>query len=36
MVVTGDLDLLVLNPLRNIPIIGPADFVQGGANDIQH
>jgi putative PIN family toxin of toxin-antitoxin system len=29
MIVTGDLDLLVLNPFRGIPIIEPAAFVQG-------
>jgi putative PIN family toxin of toxin-antitoxin system len=34
MVVTGDLDLLVLNPFRNIPIIGPLEFVRGVANDL--
>ncbi len=29
MIVTGDHDLLVLNPFRGIPIIDPAAFVQG-------
>ncbi len=33
MIVTGDLDLLVLNPFRGIPIIDPAAFVQGIADD---
>ena len=28
-IVTGDDDLLVLNPFRGIPIIAPAAFVQG-------
>src|SRR5208283_5032129 len=31
MIVTGDFDLLVLNPFRGIPIIDPAAFVQGVA-----
>jgi putative PIN family toxin of toxin-antitoxin system len=31
LIVTGDRDLLALNPFREIPIIRPADFVQGGA-----
>ena len=30
VLVTGDGDLLALNPFRGIPIITPADFVQGG------
>ncbi|HTV30950.1 MAG TPA: putative toxin-antitoxin system toxin component, PIN family [Xanthobacteraceae bacterium] len=29
MIVTGDLDLLVLHPFRSIPIIDPAAFIQG-------
>jgi putative PIN family toxin of toxin-antitoxin system len=29
LVVTGDLDLLVLTPFRGIPIIDPAAFVRG-------
>ena len=29
LIVTGDADLLVLNPFRNIPIVSPATFVQG-------
>ncbi len=33
MIVTGDLDLLVLNPFRGIPIIDPAAFVLGIADD---
>jgi len=28
LIVTGDADLLVLNPFRGIPILGPADFVR--------
>jgi uncharacterized protein len=28
-IVTGDLDLLVLNPFRGIPIIDPVAFIQG-------
>jgi putative PIN family toxin of toxin-antitoxin system len=31
MIVSGDLDLLVLHPFRGIPIIDPAAFVQGVA-----
>jgi putative PIN family toxin of toxin-antitoxin system len=30
VLVTGDNDLLALNPFRGIQIITPADFVQGG------
>jgi uncharacterized protein len=30
-IVTGDPDLLVLNPFRGIPIVSPAPFVQGTA-----
>jgi len=29
LIVTGDADLLTLNPFRSIPIIPPAVFVQG-------
>jgi len=29
LIITGDPDLLVLNPFRDIPIIKPATFVQG-------
>jgi uncharacterized protein len=29
--ITGDSDLLALNPFRGVPIIIPADFVQHGA-----
>jgi uncharacterized protein len=28
-IVSGDTDLLALNPFRNIPIVSPAVFVQG-------
>jgi uncharacterized protein len=31
MIVSGDADLLVLNPFRDIPIVPPAAFVQGSA-----
>jgi putative PIN family toxin of toxin-antitoxin system len=31
LIVTGDADLLVLNPFREIPIVTPAQFVQGAA-----
>ena len=31
LIVTGDADLLVLNPFREIPIVTPATFVQGAA-----
>ena len=31
VIVSGDADLLVLNPFRNIPILTPAAFVQGAA-----
>jgi putative PIN family toxin of toxin-antitoxin system len=31
LIVSGDADLLVLNPFREIPIITPAMFVQGAA-----
>lgn len=30
LILTGDKDLLALNPFRGIPIVGPATFVQGG------
>lgn len=32
MIVTGDLDLLVLHPFQGIPIIEPAAFVRGVAS----
>lgn len=32
MLVTGDADLLALNPFREIPIIRPAMFVQGASS----
>jgi uncharacterized protein len=31
LIVTGDADLLVLNPFRGIPIVLPATFVHGNA-----
>jgi uncharacterized protein len=31
LIVSGDADLLVLNPFRSIPIVAPAIFVQGAA-----
>ena len=31
VIITGDRDLLALNPFRSIAIITPAEFVQGGA-----
>jgi predicted nucleic acid-binding protein len=31
VIVSGDADLLVLNPFREIPIVMPAAFVQGAA-----
>jgi len=31
LIVTGDADLLALNPFREIPVVTPAMFVQGGA-----
>ena len=31
VIVTGDRDLLALNPFRSIAIITPAEVVQGGA-----
>jgi len=31
LIVTGDGDLLALNPFREIPIVTPAAFVQGVA-----
>jgi uncharacterized protein len=31
LIVTGDADLLTLNPFREIPIVTPAQFVQGAA-----
>jgi uncharacterized protein len=34
-IVTGDLDLLVLNPFQGIPIIDPVAFIQGvGGHDV--
>ena len=32
LIVSGDADLLVLNPFRNIPIITPATFVEGAVH----
>ena len=29
LIISGDADLLVLNPFRHIPIVPPADFVTG-------
>jgi putative PIN family toxin of toxin-antitoxin system len=29
LILTGDKDLLVLNPFRGIPIVAPATFIQG-------
>ena len=31
LIVSGDADLLALNPFRGIPILSPANFVQGAA-----
>jgi predicted nucleic acid-binding protein len=31
VLITGDSDLLALNPFRGVPIITPADFVQDAA-----
>jgi predicted nucleic acid-binding protein len=31
IIVSGDADLLALNPIRDIPIVTPAVFVQGAA-----
>ena len=31
LIVSGDADLLALNPFRSIPIVSPATFVQGAA-----
>jgi len=31
LIVTGDKDLLVLNPFQGIPIVSPATFVQGAS-----
>jgi hypothetical protein len=36
LIVTGDADLLALNPFREIPIISPATFVQGIARLSDH
>jgi predicted nucleic acid-binding protein len=30
-ILTGDADLLTLNPFRGIPIVNPATFVQGAS-----
>lgn len=32
LILTGDNDLLVLNPFRGIPIVAPATFMQGPAS----
>ncbi len=32
VILSGDADLLVLNPFRGIPILSPAAFVQGGTH----
>ena len=32
LIVSGDADLLALNPFRDIPIVTPAAFVQGMAH----
>ncbi len=29
-IITGDADLLVLNPFRDVPIVTPATFLSGG------
>lgn len=34
VIVSGDADLLVLNPFRRIPIVSPATFVQGAARTL--
>jgi predicted nucleic acid-binding protein len=31
VIVTGDADLLVLNPFRDVPIVAPVAFVQGAS-----
>jgi predicted nucleic acid-binding protein len=31
LLLTGDADLLVLNPFRGIPVVAPMTFVQGAA-----
>jgi predicted nucleic acid-binding protein len=31
LIVSGDADLLAMNPFREIPIVTPATFVQGAA-----
>jgi putative PIN family toxin of toxin-antitoxin system len=31
LIITGDADLLVLNPFRDIPIVTPATFIKGTA-----
>jgi len=35
LIVSGDADLLALNPFRDIPIVAPAAFVQGAARENQ-
>lgn len=35
LIVTGDADLLVLNPFRDIPIVSPAAFVAGVLRSMQ-
>ena len=32
LILTGDKDLLVLNPFRGIPIVAPVNFVQGATH----
>jgi putative PIN family toxin of toxin-antitoxin system len=34
LIISGDADLLALNPFRNIPIVTPAIFVQGPARNV--
>jgi uncharacterized protein len=29
LILTGDADLLVLNPFRGIPVVAPVTFIQG-------
>jgi uncharacterized protein len=36
LIVSGDGDLLALNPFRDIPIVTPAAFVQGVAGEHPH
>jgi predicted nucleic acid-binding protein len=35
LIISGDADLLALNPLRNIPIVTPAIFPQGAARNVR-